>query len=135
MRDIFAKAFILFLLSISFRSKAEESLNKDLNYFTATISSGAESARDWLARALGYGQAVLSKTQSVEMLPYRYALFLSFFGGVAGALCTYYLLAASRRVARYEFGTHDAATRPTFLRPKTFRSMLHDAHDYEDLDE
>lgn len=88
----------------------------------ATVYTGAENAREWVAKMLGYGQNMLSKTQTVEVLPYRYAFLLCFLGGVTGALCVYYLHCSSRTIARYEFQPMRDHAQSFFSRPTTFRS-------------
>jgi hypothetical protein len=109
----------------------DETMQSEWGSFKATISSSVENARNWLARAFGYGQQALSKTQSVEMLSYRYVFLTSFLGGLTAALCVYYLHRASIVVSRYQFGL-PLETRNHFVRPTTFRSsMIFDEDDEE----
>ncbi|MBI2774474.1 hypothetical protein HYX58_00490 [Candidatus Dependentiae bacterium] len=120
MKKLFIIMSLSFCVLIPFQSNATPTDQNDS--WGSTVYSGAENAREWVAKMLGYGQNILSKTQTVEVLPYRYAFLLCFLGGVTGALCVYYLHCSSRTIARYEFQPMRDHSHSFFSRPATFRS-------------
>jgi hypothetical protein len=78
-------------------------------------------ARDWLSKALGFGQQMIGSVQSVEMLPYRYVFLVSFLGGISGALLVYALQRSVKKIKKYEVRKKDI--RQSFFRPTTFRDQ------------
>ena len=113
---------------------ADAKEDKEWKEFKQNAQSTYDDVRNWCSRVLGYGADVIAGKQSVEMLPYRYVFFVSFLGGITGALLVYYLHRATRTVNRYEFFEESDDTKKSrYRRPTTFRSVKNDKDDENDF--
>jgi hypothetical protein len=108
--------------------------DRELQQFKQQMRTTFDDIRNWASSWFGYGADVISGKKSVEMLPYRYVFFVSFLGGISGALLIYYLHRATRTVNRYEFfEENDDAKKSRYMRPTTFRSVKNDKDDENDF--
>lgn len=106
--------------------------DRELQQFKQQMRTTFDDMRNWASSWFGYGADVISGKKSVEMLPYRYVFFVSFLGGITGALLVYYLHRGTRTVNRYEFFEESDDTKKSrYMRPTTFRSVKKDEHDDE----
>lgn len=129
--------FLMILAGCSFSSSdllSNANEDRELQQFKQQMRTTFDDVRNWASSWFGYGADVISGKKSVEMLPYRYVFFVSFLGGISGALLVYYLHRATRTVNRYEFFQQDDdAKKSRYARPTTFRNVRTDENESSDF--
>ncbi len=120
--------FLTLLLCATTISKVctDQKNDREWQEFKHEAQSTVDGFKNWCSRVLGYGSDIIAGKKSVEMLPYRYVFFVSFLGGITGALLIYYLHRATRTVNRYEFfeeGEDTDKVKKKIVRPTTFRDI------------